>query len=82
MPLPEVFAVVPHKIKTVQSTEGEIELASFKSSSFCVYAVKRTRKHKWREKVFVFDCHDECLCEEWVDSIQSILSGIHELYLH
>ncbi|XP_058968829.2 ceramide kinase-like [Pocillopora verrucosa] len=75
--LSEVFAVVPHKIKTVQSTEGEIELASFKSSSFCVYAVKRTRKHKWREKVFVFDCHDECLCEEWIDSIQSILSGFN-----
>ncbi|RMX53273.1 hypothetical protein pdam_00015268 [Pocillopora damicornis] len=75
--LSEVFAVVPNKIKTVQSTEGEIELASFKSSSFCVYAVKRTRKHKWREKVFVFDCHDECLCEEWVDSIQSILSGFN-----
>ena len=75
MPLSEVFAVVPHKIKAAQSTEGEIELTSLKSSSFCIYAVKRTRKHKWRDKVFVFDCDDACLCQEWIDSIQNILSG-------
>lgn len=71
----EVFAVVPHKIKANQSTEGEIELTSLKSSSFCVYAIKRTRKHKWREKTFVFDCDDTSLCQEWIDSIQNILSG-------
>ena len=71
----EVFAVVPHKVKANQPTEGEIELTPLKSSSFCVYAVKRTRKHKWRDKTFVFDCGDTCLCQEWIDGIQNILSG-------
>ena len=75
LPLAEVFAVVPHNIKPSQSTEGDIELMSMKSSSFCVYAVKRTRKHKWREKTFVFDCEDVSLCQEWIDSIQNILLG-------
>ena len=73
--LAEVFAVVPHSSKSSLSTEGEIELVSLKSSSFCVYSIKRSRKHKWREKAFVFDCEDEGLCQEWIDSIQSILSG-------
>lgn len=71
----EVFAVVPQKFKTNQSTEGEIELTSLKSSAFCVYAVKRTRKHKWRDKAFVFDCDDTSLCQEWINSIQNILTG-------
>jgi len=75
LPLSEVFAVIPHKFKADQLTEGEIELTSLKSSSFCVYAVKRTRKHKWRDKTFVFDCDDTSLCQEWIDSIQNILSG-------
>ena len=75
LPLSEVFAVVPQNIKANQSTEGEIELTSLKSSSFCVYAVKRTRKHKWRDKTFLFDCDDASLCQEWIESIQNILSG-------
>ncbi|XP_020600434.1 ceramide kinase-like [Orbicella faveolata] len=77
LPLSEVFAVIPHKFKADQLTEGEIELTSLKSSSFCVYAVKRTRKHKWRDKTFVFDCDDTSLCQEWIDSIQNILSGFN-----
>ena len=75
LPLCEVFAVVPHYPVTAQPTEGDIELVSLKSSSFCVYAVKRSKKHKWREKTFVFDCEDASLCQEWIDCIQSILSG-------
>ena len=83
--LAEVFAVVPNGPKSSLSAEGEIELVSLKSSSFCVYSIKRSRKHKWREKAFVFDCEDEGLCQEWIDSIQSILSGrlsfcCHSLY--
>lgn len=77
----EVFAVVPHKFKTNQSTEGEIELTSLKSSAFCVYAVKRTRKHKWRDKAFVFDCDDTSLCQEWINSIQNILTGKSSIML-
>ena len=74
----EVFAVVPYNPKTAQSTEGDFELVSFKSSSFCIYTVKRSKKHKWRDKRFVFDCEDSCLCQEWIDNVQSILSGILE----
>ena len=75
LPLQEVFAAVPYQAKLEQSAEGGMELVSLRSLSFCIHSIKRTRKHKWREKMIVFDCDDAVLCEEWLHSIQSVLSG-------
>jgi len=77
LPLLEVFAAVPYQAKLEQSTEEGIKLASLRSLSFCIYSVKRTRKHKWREKMIVFDCDDAVLCEEWLHAIQTVLSGFN-----
>lgn len=77
LPLSEVFAAIPYHPDSAQSTEEGIELVPLSSLSFCVYAVRRKRKHKWKEKMFIFDCNDAILCQEWLHCLESTLAGFN-----
>ncbi|XP_032221254.1 ceramide kinase isoform X2 [Nematostella vectensis] len=74
IPIEEIIAVVPNKEEPVKSECGDIELLPYSSTLFTIYAIKRLKHHKWREKKITFDCKDVALCREWIKAMQAILN--------